>query len=90
MPMITFKCDVCGLSKDCLVKPKDLKNLKDSEKCPGQNCSGLLKRQMGTPKSTSKIIIDDGQAKAIEVMPDIQELMDNQADAGPNRGFGQT
>lgn len=90
MPLVGYKCKKCGFAKDRLIRPKDLKALKDREACPVAGCGGEFSRTLGTPKSFSKIIIDDGQAKALEVMPDIQELMDKQADAGPDRGFGQT
>lgn len=89
MPLISYQCQKCGLKKDRLVKPADVKKLSDTESCPSPGCEGKFVRTLGAPKSVSKIIIDDGQAKAIEVMPDIQEIMDEAADKGPNRGFGQ-
>lgn len=89
MPLISYKCEKCGLKKDRLVSPKQLKTLPDKDVCPSAGCGGDFIRLLGAPKSVSKIIIDDGQAKAIEVMPDIQEILDRAADKGPDRGFGQ-
>jgi hypothetical protein len=89
MPMILYRCSKCGFEKNRFIRPKDVKSLAINEICPRTDCGGKYERILGTPKSTSKIIIDDGQPRALEVMPDIQEIMDQSADKGPDRGFGQ-
>lgn len=89
MPMILYRCSKCGFEKNRFIRPKDVKALALKEVCPRTGCYGEYVRILGTPKSASKIIIDDGQPRSLEVMPDIQEIMDKAADAGPDRGFGQ-
>lgn len=86
MPLISFACDRCGKKKNKMVRPKDIKSVDIPFKCDTIDCEGSFKRILGAPKSVSKIIIDDGQAKAIEVMPDIQEILDQNGDKGPDRG----
>lgn len=87
--MITYQCAKCGFHKDRLVRPQSLKALLDSEPCPNSPCDGTFNRMLNGPASVSKIIVGQEQAKAVEIMPDIEELMEARAAAGEDRGFGQ-
>ena len=83
MPSISYKCKSCGKVTDKLVRPRDLKGLQDVVPC--SFCGAESVRRLGTPSSVSKIIVDDGsQPRAVEIMPDVIELMKNRKeDRGP-------
>jgi hypothetical protein len=49
-------------------------------------CKTESKRKLGSVNQTSKITIDNGQARAVEVRPDIMDLRHERAYKPPNRG----
>jgi tetraacyldisaccharide-1-P 4'-kinase len=43
--------------------------------CPAEDCYHDLKKQLKSPSSASKIVVDNGfQARAVEIDPDIVEI----------------
>lgn len=71
MPLITYKCN-CGFSEKKFMR--QAKDAPASFVCPQCNTSEL-KKQLSSPSSGSKIVVDNGvQARAVEIVPDIIEI----------------
>ena len=52
-----------------------------------KRCSGVAKRILSSPASVSKISIDNGvQARAVEIYPDVEEIMTARSNKPDNRG----
>lgn len=81
MAQLTYECDTCLKTIKKLYRvAKDAPTVLE---CP---CGkGILARTLGAPAATSKITIDNGQPRAVEVHPDIQELRQEWSKP-PNRG----
>lgn len=82
MPMIRYACK-CGHSFTKLVRSgKDAKSESICEKC-----AGAAKRILSSPASQSKIVVDNGlQARAVEINPDIEQIMYDRARKPHDRG----
>lgn len=75
MPLIAYSCS-CGYTEKRFMR--QAKDAPASFVCP--KCNSELKKQLSSPSSSSKIVIDNGvQARSVEIVPDIIEI--NQARA---------
>ncbi len=80
MPLITYRCRACQKTKEKLFRvAKDIPSAIDCE------CGSQFTRSLGSPASTSKIVVDNGQARAVEIHPEINELRQEWSKP-PNRG----
>lgn len=71
MPLIAYQCN-CGHSEKKFMR--QAKDAPASFVCPKCN-STELKKQLSSPSSGSKIVVDNGvQARAVEIVPDIIEI----------------
>jgi hypothetical protein len=83
MPLVKYLC----LDKECNTSfPIFYKSGKDvKESAPCKKCGKESKRLLSAPTSSSKITIDNGQARAVEVNSNIVELQEDRIKP-PNRG----
>lgn len=85
MPMIRYTCsdDKCGYSFTKLYR----KGTDAFSELRCDKCKGKAKRTLSSPASASKIMIDNGlQARAVEVYPDVEEIMSERARKPYDRG----
>lgn len=83
MPLVKYNCTniECNLSFPIFYRSgKDIKDL-----APCKKCGKEAKRILSAPTSSSKITIDNGQARAVEVNSNIVELQEDRIKP-PNRG----
>jgi hypothetical protein len=72
MPLLTYACTAGHVTKKMT---RQAKEAPVSFPCPADDCYHEAKRQLGTPGSSSKIVIDNGfQARAVEIVPNIVEI----------------
>lgn len=80
MPLLTYAC------KNGHVTKKMIRQAKEAPAhfpCPADDCYHEANKQLGSPSSASKIVMDNGhQARAVEILPNIVEI--NEARANKN------
>jgi hypothetical protein len=85
MPMVRFKCTDpgCGVSFTKIYrKGPDAPAEIECKKCKARST-----RVLSGPASASKITMDNGiQARAVEIYPDVEEIMSERARKPDNRG----
>lgn len=70
MPIIAYSCECSNVTKRFVRLAKDVPSSLICNKC-----SKIMKKQLSSPASTSKIVVDNGfQARAVEIHPDIVEI----------------
>lgn len=85
MPMIRYKCsdDKCGCSFTKLYR----KGTDAVAELECDKCGSKAKRMLSSPASFSKITVDNGlQARAVEIYPDVEEIMSERARKPYDRG----
>lgn len=71
MPLIAYACSCGNIEKKFMRQAKDVPAFFPCTKCN----KDLLKKQLSSPSSSSKITVDNGvQARAVEIVPDIIEI----------------
>jgi putative FmdB family regulatory protein len=77
MPLVEYVCSSCEHKESSLVKNKDLKSIKGRKKCPKCQKEDVFVRQLKSPTSNSKMVIDNGNMpRAIEVLRNVEEIRD--------------
>lgn len=75
MPLIKYKCLNDSCKQITSVFKKTGKDADSEVIC--KYCGNKSKKTLNAPASSSKITIDNNQARAVEVHPDIMELRDD-------------
>lgn len=75
MPLIKYLCTDSNCKNSFAVYKNSAKDIDPIHPC--KKCGTPAKRVLSAPSSSSKIVIDNGQAKAVEVDPDIMELRED-------------
>jgi hypothetical protein len=78
MPLIHYAGD-CKHSVSKFYR--QAKDAPASFSCPADDCYHDLKKQLKAPSSTSTVVVDNGfQARAVEVNPEIIEINEKRSD----------
>jgi hypothetical protein len=84
MPLINYKCE----NQECgAVFQKLYKKASDAPmalEC--KICKNNSKKLLSAPSSFSKMVIDQGVGRAVELFPDVMEVREQHSKAGHNRG----
>jgi putative FmdB family regulatory protein len=83
MPLIKYQCTNKECNETFPILYKSGKDTKESVPC--KKCGSEAKRLLSAPTSSSKITIDNGQPRAVEVYSNIIELQEDRIKP-PNRG----
>ena len=83
MPLIRFLCSEESCNSSFVVFFKMAKDVSAFTEC--KVCGKKAKRTLSAPTSSSKIVIDNGQPRAVEVYSDIMDLAEDRIKP-PNRG----
>lgn len=83
MPLIKYLCSDKECNESFPIFYKSGKGVKDTAPC--RKCGKEAKRVLSAPTSSSIMVIDNGQPKAVEVNTKIIELQEDRIKP-PNRG----
>jgi hypothetical protein len=83
MPLVRYTCSDQNCNTSFPILYRSGKDVKDTVPC--KNCGKESKRVLSAPTSSSKITIDNGQPRAVEVNANIIELQEDRIKP-PNRG----
>lgn len=83
MPLVRYNCSDKECNTSFPIFYRSGKDVKDIALC--KKCGKESKRILSSPTSSSKITIDNGQARAVEVNANIVELQEDRIKP-PNRG----
>jgi len=83
MPLVRYICSDQNCNTSFPILYRSGKDVKDNVPC--KKCGKESKRILSAPTSSSKITIDNGQPRAVEVNANIIELQEDRIKP-PNRG----